>query len=154
MGLTTGTLVILDFRSCQRGILNAFISYGLLVFQTVASQSPSGNNFLGYWYYFATWYFPKAYPMKFNLVRAGLFSGYYSKRLKMRLVIGAWCLNSLLLITAYSSVLSSFIVAPHYHTLVDTLEQLAKNEKVTPLVFKGYQPDILISVICSTFLKA
>ncbi len=77
----------------------------------------------------------------------GLFSGSYLKRLRMRLVIGAWCLTSLLLVTAYSSVLSSFIVAPHYHTLVDTVEQLAKNEKATPLVFKDYHPDILISVI-------
>lgn len=144
MVLTTVVLVILDFRSCQRGILNAFNSYGWFVFQTVASQSPSGNNYACDFVLFYNFFNNLNNNLKLG---GGLFTGSYTKGLKMRLVIGAWCLASLLLATAYSSVLASFIMAPHYHTLVDTVEQLANNEKVIPLVLKGYSSDISITVM-------
>ena len=69
-----------------------------------------------------------------------------SMRLKTRLVMGAWCLVGLCLTTAYSSVLVSFIIAPHYRPLVDSLEDLAQREDVNPLVVKDLAADVTISV--------
>ena len=68
------------------------------------------------------------------------------KCLKLRLVMGAWCLVSFCLITAYSSVVVSFVMAPHYRPLVETVKQLAENEDINPLVLKNYGVDITISV--------
>ncbi len=48
--------------------------------------------------------------------------------------------------TAYSSVLVSFIIAPHYRPLVDTLEDLAQRENVNPLVVQDLAADVTISV--------
>ena len=57
---------------------------------------------------------------------------------------------SLWMTTAYSSVLVSFIMAPHYQPLVDTLEDLALNNDVNPLVIKNKAADVTISVFDST----
>ena len=69
-----------------------------------------------------------------------------NKKLKMRLILGAWCLLSLCMTTAYSSVLVSFVMAPHYKPLVDTVDDLAHKVDVNPLVMTGLGTDIMISV--------
>lgn len=70
-----------------------------------------------------------------------------NKQLKMRLILGAWCLLSLWMTTAYSSVLVSFVMAPHYKPLIDTVDDLAHKGDINPLVMTGLGTNITISVI-------
>lgn len=63
-------------------------------------------------------------------------------------MIGAWCLVSLVLVLAYSSTLTSFIMAPNYKPLVNSIQQLAeKLESVEPIVLKGSGMDVTLSVL-------
>ena len=60
---------------------------------------------------------------------------------------GAWCLVSLVLVLAYSSTLTSFIMAPHYKPLVNSIQELAeKLEYIEPIVLKGLGMDVTLSV--------
>ena len=65
----------------------------------------------------------------------------------MRLISGAWCLSALVLTTAYCSVLTSFIMAPQYKPLVDSVEELADNDKVDLVIQKGLAVDVMIMVV-------
>ena len=64
----------------------------------------------------------------------------------MRLVGGAWCITTLVLVTAYSSVLTSFITAPYAQPLVEKVEDVAERTKVKLVTVKGLGFDIIISV--------
>ena len=71
---------------------------------------------------------------------------FMAKSLKMRLVGGAWCLVAFVLVTAYSSVLTSFITAPHSLPLVETAEDVAQKPNVNPVTMKSYGADNIITV--------
>lgn len=73
-----------------------------------------------------------------------LVSSQHGRMVKMCLVMGARCLVGLIsLTTAYSSVLVSFIVAPHYRPLVDTLKELAQRDNVNPPVVNDLAVDVM-----------
>ena len=55
-------------------------------------------------------------------------------KIKIRLVLGAWCLVCFVLVTAYSSVLTSFIMAPDYTILISSLRELIENKEPNPVV--------------------
>ncbi len=69
------------------------------------------------------------------------------KRFKIRVVVGTWFLVGLCLTTAYSSVLVSFVMAPQYRPLADSLEDLAQRDDVDPLVVKDMAADVTIPVL-------
>ena len=72
----------------------------------------------------------------------------HSKTLKTRIVIGAWCLMCFFLVTSYSSVLISFIMAPHYQPLINNVYDLADNKKdINPVVVSGLGADAYISLV-------
>ncbi len=65
-----------------------------------------------------------------------------------RFVSGAWCLACLVIITSFSSILTSFIMAPNYIPLVNSIEELAeKLEFAQPVVLKNFGMDVTISVM-------
>ena len=69
-----------------------------------------------------------------------------SKKFKLRLLAGVWCLATLIFINYYSSVLTSFITAPNLIPLVGSLEDLATKKDVKLVVPKGVAVDHMISV--------
>ena len=71
-----------------------------------------------------------------------------AKKLNLRLVIGAcWCFVAFVLLTAYNSVLTSFVSAPHVQPLVETAEDVAQKSHVNPVTIKNKGVDIMITVI-------
>lgn len=64
----------------------------------------------------------------------------------MRLVGGAWCLTAFVLVSAYSSVLISFITAPDFHSLLYSVDELAKRDDIGLVVLKDYATDVILKV--------
>lgn len=75
-------------------------------------------------------------------------------KLTLRLVAGAWCLLGFFWINAYSSVLISFITAPKYVPLVDSVQELVDSSRARPVVVYGYPPDSIISVRVTSGVSA
>ena len=46
--------------------------------------------------------------------------------LSIRILAGTWCLSCFVLITAYSSVLTSFIVSPNIKPIIDSVYDIPK----------------------------
>ena len=70
------------------------------------------------------------------------------KSLVIRLMVGAWVLSCFVLITAYSSVLISFVTAPdNLKPIIDSFEDLPKNPKIHITTKKSYGIDKTIQVI-------
>ena len=64
----------------------------------------------------------------------------------MQLAMGTWCLMCFVLVTSYSSVLTSFIMAPRYQPLISSINQLAKSKVANPVVINGLGADVVITV--------
>ena len=69
-----------------------------------------------------------------------------SRKFKLRIITGAWCLATFILINYYMSILTSFTMAPNLKPLVNSLEDLASKGDVKLVVPKGSAPDVIISV--------
>lgn len=66
---------------------------------------------------------------------------------KLRWAVGAWLLSAFVLITAYSSVLFSFILAPQFKPLIRNIQELAERNDVSPVFVKGSAAERLVMVI-------
>ena len=71
------------------------------------------------------------------------------RQLVIRFVTGAWGLSCFVLITAYSSVLVSFLTAQDntYNPLVNSVNDLLNNTDVRVVVNKGLFADVLFKVL-------
>ena len=69
-----------------------------------------------------------------------------NRNLAIRILAGTWCVACFILITAYSSVLISFVTSPNYKPLIQSIYDLPKNEEIQITVDKGLYPDILFTV--------
>ena len=49
-----------------------------------------------------------------------------SKKLAIRLAAGAWCLGAFVIVTAYSSVLISFIISPNLKPIIESIRDIPK----------------------------
>ena len=65
---------------------------------------------------------------------------------KMRLAGGAWCIAALILTNCYSSILISLITTSSPEPIVNSVEDLANNDRIELIVPKDYGAHILISV--------
>lgn len=65
---------------------------------------------------------------------------------KLRLAVGAWLLSAFVLITAYSSVLFSFILAPHFNLLIENVQELAERSDVNAIFVKGNSAERIVMV--------
>ena len=74
-----------------------------------------------------------------------------NRKLVIRLMVGAWCFACFVLITAYSSVLISFLTAPDtYKPIINSISELPKKPFIRVTVDKGFFPDYLFQV-CKIF---
>ena len=70
-----------------------------------------------------------------------------SRRLALRVVAGSWCILGFVLVTAYQSVLISYILTPVMQPpLVDSLADLANKSDVRLLVVKDLALDVFFTV--------
>jgi len=70
-----------------------------------------------------------------------------SRRLALRLVAGALCILAFVLVTAYQSVLISFILAPGMQPpIISSVTDLAKKPDVHLVVDKGMAIDVFLTV--------
>ena len=65
-----------------------------------------------------------------------------NRKLAVRFLAGAWCLTCFVLVTAYSSVLISFVTSPNYKPLVNSIYDLPKDTRIKMTVNKGLYPDV------------
>lgn len=68
------------------------------------------------------------------------------QKLIIRFLAGAWCTACFVLVTAYSSVLISFVTSPNYKPMIHSLHDIPKNPKVKVTVNRGWSPDLLFTV--------
>jgi hypothetical protein len=74
--------------------------------------------------------------------------GYFPKKQNaIYFLTGSWCLAALVLVCAYNSLLTSFILGPNAHALVDSLKDLVLKPDVLLVVDRGYGVDMVLSVI-------
>lgn len=66
----------------------------------------------------------------------------------MRMVIGAWCLLTLVLVNSYNSTLISYVTATRRaKPLVNSVEELVQDSNVHPVVDRGQGPESLFLVV-------
>ena len=74
-----------------------------------------------------------------------------SRKLVIRFLTGAWCLSCFVLVTAYSSVLISFLTAPEvYKPLINSMNDLPNKSYVRVTVNKGLFADVALGVKASS----
>lgn len=69
-----------------------------------------------------------------------------NQKLTVRLLSGAWCLTCFVLVTAYSSVLISFVTSPNYKPLIKSIYDFPKDPQVKITVDKGLSADLIFTV--------
>lgn len=71
------------------------------------------------------------------------------RSLVVRLITGVWCLACFVLITAYCSVLISFLTAPDkpLGPLINSIDDLPNRSEIKVNVMKGWGPDFVFRVI-------
>ncbi|KAI9554683.1 hypothetical protein GHT06_019959 [Daphnia sinensis] len=73
----------------------------------------------------------------------------------IRMIIGAWCLLSLVLVNSYNSTLISYVTATRLAMpLVNSMEELAHDSNVHLVVDRGQGPDSLFSAAQSGLFQA
>lgn len=65
----------------------------------------------------------------------------------IRFLTGAWCVTCFVLVTAYSSVLISFVTSPYYKPLINSVYDFPKDPSVKITVDKGLFPDLAFTVL-------
>ena len=75
-----------------------------------------------------------------------LTGGYISCKItSFRIVIGAWCLLTLVLINAYNGVLISYVTTTHQaQPLINSIEDVATKSNIHIVVNKGQGADTVI----------
>jgi hypothetical protein len=78
-----------------------------------------------------------------------LTGGYISCKITpIRLVIGSWCLLTLVLLNVYNGVLISYVTATHREpALINSMNDVASDSKIRVIVNRGQGPDIVFSVM-------
>ncbi|XP_046452810.1 uncharacterized protein LOC124200584 [Daphnia pulex] len=81
--------------------------------------------------------------------------GYISCKITpIRLVIGSWCLLTLVLLNVYNGVLISYVTATHREpALINSIEDVAANPNIHIIVIKGQGPDTVISMATTGLYK-
>ncbi len=68
------------------------------------------------------------------------------QKLVVRFLAGAWCVASFIIVTAYSSVLISFVTAPNLKPLIDSVYDLPIKQNIKLAVDRGWSPEFLFLV--------
>ena len=79
--------------------------------------------------------------------KTGIGNKNQRKSLVIRLMTGAWCLSCFVLITAYCSVLVSFLTEPETSKpIIDSINDLIKHPKLRVTLNKGWGQDFFFQV--------
>ena len=71
-----------------------------------------------------------------------------SRQLAILLLAGAWCLVCFVLVTAYSSVVISFLTAPEtFKPIINSINDLPMKPEIRVTVNKGWTPDKIFEVL-------
>lgn len=81
----------------------------------------------------------------FNVFAGEKFPG--QPRVAVYFVLGSWCLAAFVLISAYNSVLVSYILGSNAQPLVNSVTDIAVKPDVRVSVNKGNEIDLVLSVI-------
>ncbi len=75
-----------------------------------------------------------------------LTGGYISCKITpIRLVIGSWCLLTLVLLNVYNGVLISYVTATHREpALINSIDDAASASNIHVITNKGQGPDVVI----------
>jgi hypothetical protein len=68
------------------------------------------------------------------------------QKLTIRVLAGTWCVACFVLVTAYSSVLTSFVTSPYYKPLIRSVHDIPKNPQIKITLNRGWVPDRVFSV--------
>ncbi|XP_046452815.1 uncharacterized protein LOC124200588 [Daphnia pulex] len=95
-----------------------------------------------------------AYVLGTLLSQGGSFTS-GSNPFKIRLVTGAWCLVTLVLVNVYNGILISYVTSnPRERPLVDSPDDLLANRNIHLVVEKGQGADFIFSTAESGMFKA
>ena len=72
--------------------------------------------------------------------------------LPTRLVVAVWCLIAVVFVNSYTSSLVSYLTAPRFIPLINTVQDLADSReiKIAPLKFTSIDSALAVSIFCST----
>ena len=80
-------------------------------------------------------------------IKNGIGNMRQRRSLVIRVMTGAWCLSCFILITAYCSVLISFLTEPDkLKPIINSVEDLIKHPEIRVNVVKGWGPDVTLKV--------
>ncbi len=88
-------------------------------------------------------------PQQYRWRMTYLSGGYVSCKITtIRLVIGSWCLLTLVLLNVYNGVLISYVTTTHREpTLINSIDDVASDSNIRIIVNKGLGPDLVLSVM-------
>ncbi|EFX66430.1 hypothetical protein DAPPUDRAFT_332232 [Daphnia pulex] len=96
-----------------------------------------------------------AYVLGTLLSQGGSFTSGSNNPFKIRLVTGAWCLVTLVLVNVYNGILISYVTSnPRERPLVDSPDDLLANRNIHLVVEKGQGADFIFSTAESGMFKA
>lgn len=79
-----------------------------------------------------------------SYVKGGYISNQFTP---VRLVVGAWCLLTLVLLNVYNGVLISYVTkTDRPQPLIDSFEDVVINSNILLVLDKGFAADIVLSV--------
>lgn len=70
-----------------------------------------------------------------------------TKKLAIRLVVGAWCLAAFVLGQAYNSTFVTYVIAPIAQPLINSVHDIVNDPNIRVIVEKGRGMDVFFSVI-------
>ena len=71
----------------------------------------------------------------------------------IRIVVGAWCLLTLVLVNVYNGVLISYVTATRQTPpLINSIDDVATKSNIHIIVNKGQGPDIVLSVLFLSYI--
>lgn len=76
-----------------------------------------------------------------------------NQKLAIRFLTGAWCVSCFVLVTAYSSVLISFVTSPYYKPLIESVYDIPKDPNIKITVDRGLFPDLVFKVQYHLYFK-
>jgi len=74
--------------------------------------------------------------------------------LPIRLVASVWCLVSVVLVNAYTCILTSYLMSPRFHAMVDSIEDIAAIPRPILMFerYTAYESFVLVIKICNSLL--
>lgn len=69
-----------------------------------------------------------------------------SSKWPVRFVASTWCLSAVVLVCSYSGVLISFVSTPIRHPLANSIEDVAKDVNIIPVLDQGLAADTIFQV--------